>query len=203
MGKYLLGCAGIAVIGIILLVIVGAMWADNYNKLVSFKQGVRFPMGRGRKPVPATRGPGSQSCPDRLRSSRLREVDADRHRSARASVGQMKLDPNQAPTDPAKLQQFEQPKVSSATLSPAARRLGELSKSESNQNFLDLQAQLEARRTASPRPAIISIRQPKATTPQCRAFPATLWLEYRGSPPGPTPGEGRHRRSARRPFRLQ
>ncbi len=46
MGKYILGCAGLLIVGIILLVIVvGAMWADNYNKLVSLKQGRRRQVG--------------------------------------------------------------------------------------------------------------------------------------------------------------
>jgi LemA protein len=41
MGKYLLGCAGLLIVIIIVIAIAGgAMWADNYNKLVGLKQGV-------------------------------------------------------------------------------------------------------------------------------------------------------------------
>jgi LemA protein len=41
MGKYLIGCGLLLVVGIILIVVIGgAMWADNYNKLVGGRQGV-------------------------------------------------------------------------------------------------------------------------------------------------------------------
>src|SRR5271156_4307153 len=63
---------------------------------------------------------------------------------ARASVGQVKLDPNTAPTDPAKLQQFE---AAQGQLGNAISRLLVVSENypnlKANQGFLDLQAQLE------------------------------------------------------------
>jgi len=56
----------------------------------------------------------------------------------------MKLDPNQAPTDPAQLQKFEQ---AQGALGNALSRLLVVSENypdlKSNQSFLDLQAQLE------------------------------------------------------------
>jgi LemA protein len=64
--------------------------------------------------------------------------------NARASVGQVKIDPNSAPTDPAKLKEFEQ---SQGALSSALSRLLVVSERypdlKSSQNFLTLQAQLE------------------------------------------------------------
>src|SRR2546421_5532797 len=64
--------------------------------------------------------------------------------TARASVGQVKIDPNAAPTDPAKLAEFEraQGQLSSALsrLLVVAERYPEL---KATQNFQTLQAQLE------------------------------------------------------------
>src|SRR5277367_2368330 len=145
MGKYLLGCAGVAVIGIILLVIiVGATWADNYNKLVSLKQGVDAQWAevenqyeRRADLIPNLVQTVSGAA--NFEKSTLTDIVR-----ARASVGQVKLDPNQAPTDPAQLQQFEQ---AQGALGNALSRLLVVSERypdlKSNQNFLDLQAQLE------------------------------------------------------------
>lgn len=64
--------------------------------------------------------------------------------NARASVGQVKIDPNAAPKDPEQLKQFEQ---AQGQLSGALSRLLVVSERypelKSNQNFLSLQAQLE------------------------------------------------------------
>jgi len=63
---------------------------------------------------------------------------------ARASVGQIKIDPNTAPTDPAKLAQFDQ---AQGQLSSALSRLLVVVERYPNltatENFRDLQAQLE------------------------------------------------------------
>jgi LemA protein len=63
---------------------------------------------------------------------------------ARASVGQVKVDPNHAPTDPAKLAQFDQ---AQSQLSGALSRLLVVVERypdlKATQNFRDLQAQLE------------------------------------------------------------
>ncbi len=41
MGKYILGCGGLLLVGIIILaIIVGTSWAGSYNRLVSQSQGV-------------------------------------------------------------------------------------------------------------------------------------------------------------------
>src|SRR5271163_547082 len=145
MGKYLLGCAGVAVIGIVLLVVIaGAMWADSYNKLVSLKQGVDSAWAevenqyeRRSDLVPNLVQTVSGAA--NFEKSTLTEIV-----EARASVGQIKLDPSKAPTDPAQLQQFEQ---AQGALGNALSRLLVVSENypdlKSNQNFLDLQAQLE------------------------------------------------------------
>jgi LemA protein len=145
MGKYLLGCAGLVVIGIILLVIiVGAMWADSYNSLVSGKQAVDAQWAevenqyeRRADLIPNLVQTVSGAA--NFEKSTLTEIV-----QARASVGQVKLDPSQAPTDPAQLQQFEQ---AQSSLGNALSRLLVVTEHypdlKANQNFIDLQAQLE------------------------------------------------------------
>jgi LemA protein len=145
MGKYILGCLGVAVIGIVLLVvIVGAMWADSYNKLVSLRQGV----DSGWAEVENQYERRADLIPNLVQTvsgaanfekSTLTEIV-----QARASVGQIKIDPTQAPTDPAQLQKFEQ---AQGALGNALSRLLVVSERypdlKANQNFIDLQAQLE------------------------------------------------------------
>src|SRR5277367_4407835 len=145
MGKYLLGCAGVAVIGIILLVIiVGAMWADNYNKLVSLKQGVDSQWAevenqyeRRADLIPNLVNTVSGAA--NFEKSTLTEIV-----QARASVGQVKLDPNNAPNDPAKLAAFDQ---AQGQLTSALSRLMVVVERYPNltatENFRELQAQLE------------------------------------------------------------
>jgi LemA protein len=145
MGKYLLGCAGVAVIGIIILVfIVGAMWADSYNGLVKGKQAVDAQWAevenqyeRRADLIPNLVQTVSGAA--NFEKSTLTEIV-----QARASVGQVKLDPSQAPTDPAQLQKFEQ---AQSSLGNALSRLLVVTENypdlKANQNFIDLQAQLE------------------------------------------------------------
>jgi LemA protein len=145
MGKYLLGCAGLLIVGIILLVIVvGAMWADNYNKLVGLKQGVdaKWAEVENQYERRADLIPNlvqTVSGAANFEKSTLTEIT-----EARASVGQVKIDPSQAPTDPAQLQKYEQ---AQGALGNALSRLLVVSERypdlKANQNFIDLQAQLE------------------------------------------------------------
>jgi len=145
MGKYLLGCAGVAVIGIVILVVVvGAMWADNYNKLVSLKQGVdaKWAEVENQYERRADLIPNlvqTVSGAANFEKSTLTDIV-----QARASVGQVKIDPSQAPTDPAQLQKYEQ---AQGALGNALSRLLVVSERypelKANQNFIDLQAQLE------------------------------------------------------------
>jgi LemA protein len=145
MGKYLLGCAGLLIVGIILLVIVvGAMWADSYNKLVGGRQGVDAKWAevenqyeRRSDLIPNLVSTVSGAA--NFEKSTLTDIV-----QARASVGQVKIDPSTAPTDPAQLQKYE---AAQGALGNALSRLLVVSERypdlKSNQNFIDLQAQLE------------------------------------------------------------
>ena len=145
MGKYILGCGALIIIGIILLVIiVGASWADSYNKLVNLQQAVDSKWAevenqyqRRADLIPNLVNTVSGAA--NFEKSTLVEVT-----QARASVGQLKIDPSHAPSDPADLEKFQQ---AQGNLGNAISRLLVVSERypdlKADQNFIDLQAQLE------------------------------------------------------------
>ena len=102
--------------------------------------------------------------------STLTEITA-----ARASVGQVKIDPNSAPTDPAKLAAFEQ---AQGALSSALSRLLVVSERypdlKASAGFVELQAQLEGTENR------ISVERGQALTTRCRL---TIQRRYNPSPP--------------------
>jgi LemA protein len=145
MAKYVLGCVGAAVVGLIILAaILFFTGVGTYNHLVSLKQGVDGQWAEVQNQYQRR----ADLIPNLVQTV---EGAANFEKStltavvqARASVGQVKLDPNQAPTDPAKLQQFEQ---AQSSLGNALSRLLVVTENypdlKANQNFQDLQAQLE------------------------------------------------------------
>lgn len=145
MGKYLLGCGAVLIIGIIILaIVVGASWADSYNKLVGLSQGVDSKWAevqnqyqRRADLIPNLVSTVSGAA--NFEKSTLVEVT-----QARASVGQVKIDPSHAPTNQADLDKYQ---AAQNSLGGAISRLLVVSENypnlKSDQNFLDLQAQLE------------------------------------------------------------
>ncbi len=145
MGKYILGCGALLVIGIILIVvIIGATWGDNYNKLVSLQQGVDSKWAevenqyqRRADLIPNLVNTVSGAA--NFEKSTLVEVT-----QARASVGQVKIDPSHAPSTQADLDKFQ---AAQGNLGSALSRLLVVSERypdlKADQNFIDLQAQLE------------------------------------------------------------
>src|SRR3989442_3372282 len=141
MKKFALGCVGILVL---LVLIVGIGGCSSYNRLVTLSQDtdakwaqVQNQYQRRLDLIPNLVNTVSGAA--NFEKSTLTEIT-----SARASVGQVKIDKNQAPTDPAKLAEFEkaQAHLSSALsrLLVVVERYPEL---KANANFRDLQAQLE------------------------------------------------------------
>ena len=141
MQKVAAGCLGVILIGVILFVL---MAVGTYNGLVSTSQGVDSQWAQ----VQNVYQRRADLIPNLVQTvagaanfekSTLTEIT-----NARASVGQVKINPNEAPTDPAQLQQFEkaQGQLSSALsrLLVVVERYPEL---KANSNFRDLQAQLE------------------------------------------------------------
>jgi LemA protein len=143
MKKLGIGCAIVAVIGIILLVIV-AVAGGSYNRLVKLSQAVDGQWAQvqnvyQRRADLIPNLVATVSGAANFEKTTLTEIT-----QARASVGQVKIDPNTAPTDPTKLAEFDraQSQLSSALsrLLVVVERYPDL---KATANFRDLQAQLE------------------------------------------------------------
>jgi len=143
MKKLAIGCGIIVVIGVIVLIFVLAAGA-GYNQLVSRSQAVDKQWAQVQNVyqrrldlIPNLVATVSGAA--NFEKSTLTEIT-----QARASVGQLKLDPNAAPSDPAKLAEFE--KAQSALSSALSRLLVVVERYpdlKATANFRDLQAQLE------------------------------------------------------------
>ncbi|HTX21333.1 MAG TPA: LemA family protein [Candidatus Aquilonibacter sp.] len=129
----------LVVLGILVLAVGG-----SYNRLVTLSQGVDSQWAQvqnvyQRRADLIPNLVATVSGAANFEKSTLTEVTA-----ARASVGQVKIDPNSAPTDPAKLAAFDQAQgqLSSALsrLLVVVERYPDLKATE---NFQELQAQLE------------------------------------------------------------
>src|SRR5688572_8687950 len=140
MKKYGLGCAAL---GVLLVVIVLFAGCGSYNKLVGLSQNVDSKWAQVQNQyqrrfdlipnlVNTVQGAAN------FEKSTITEVT-----EARASVGQVKVDPNQAPNDAAQLEKFEraQGQLGSALsrLLVVTERYPDL---KATQNFRDLQAEL-------------------------------------------------------------
>ena len=143
MKKIGIGCGVLALLGIIVLVVV-LIAAGSYNRLVGLSQGVNNSWAQvqnvyQRRADLVPNLVATVSGAANFEKSTLTEITA-----ARASVGQVKLDPNHAPTDAAQLAEFEK---AQGALSSALSRLLVVSENypdlKATANFRDLQAQLE------------------------------------------------------------
>src|ERR1035441_1781323 len=102
MKKFAIGCGALVVLAIAALVIV-AIAGGSYNRLVKLQQGVNSQWAQvqnvyQRRADLVPNLVATVSGAANFEKSTLTEITA-----ARASVGQVKLDPNAAPSDPAKL----------------------------------------------------------------------------------------------------
>lgn len=137
--------AGVILLGLVALVVIFLLWGVRVNnKMVRLDQAVDAQWAQ----VQNVYQRRADLIPNLVKTvegaanfekSTLTEIV-----QARASVGQVQIDPNKAPTDPQKLEQFQaaQDRLSSALsrLLVVVERYPEL---RANQNFLSLQAQLE------------------------------------------------------------
>jgi LemA protein len=131
------------VIGIFILILI-AVAGGSYNRLVKLSQGVDSQWAQvqnvyQRRADLIPNLVSTVSGAANFEKSTLTEIT-----QARASVGQVKIDPGAAPTDPAKLVAFEQ---AQGQLTSALSRLMVVVERYPNltatENFRDLQAQLE------------------------------------------------------------
>src|SRR6478736_6190193 len=143
MKKLGIGCAILGGLGVIVQIIV-LMAGGSYNRLVGLSQNVNKQWAQvqnvyQRRADLIPNLVSTVSGAANFEKSTLTEVTA-----ARASVGQVKIDPNSAPNDPAKLAEFDkaQGQLTSALsrLLVVAERYPQLKATE---NFQTLQAQLE------------------------------------------------------------
>jgi len=145
MNKSVLGCLGIGALALIVLVIVGVVGGiGSYNSLVGQKQHVDRAWSdvetQYQRRADLTKNlVATVSGAANFEKSTLVEIT-----QARASVGQIKVSPNEAPATPEQMQQFE---AAQGRLGNALSRLLVVSEKypdlKSNENFLDLQTQLE------------------------------------------------------------
>jgi LemA protein len=144
MKKFGIGCGAVVIILIVILVIAGFALGGSYNRIVKLDQNVNEKWAQvqnvyQRRADLIPNLVSTVSGAANFEKSTLIAVT-----QARASVGQVRLDPNKAPTDAAQLQQFQQ---AQGQLSNALSRLLLVSEQypelKANQNFLSLQAQLE------------------------------------------------------------
>src|ERR1700733_12060926 len=130
-------------LGLLVLILI-AMAGGGYNRLVKLSQAVDSQWAQvqnvyQRRADLIPNLVATVSGAANFEKSTLTEIT-----QARASVGQVKIDPNNAPADPAKLAEFEK---AQGALSSALSRLLVVSEQypdlKANANFVDLQAQLE------------------------------------------------------------
>jgi len=143
MKKLGIGCGILAALGVLVLILI-AIAGGSYNHLVKLSQGtdsqwaqVQNVYQRRADLIPNLVATVSGAA--NFEKSTLTQIT-----EARASVGQVKVDPNSAPTDPAKLAEFDraQSQLGSALsrLLVVVERYPDL---KATANFRDLQAQLE------------------------------------------------------------
>lgn len=143
MKKLGIGCGILIVLGIGLLLMV-VLAGIGYNRLVGLSQKVDYQWAQvqtvyQRRADLVPNLVATVAGAANFEKSTLTEITA-----ARASVGQMKIDPNSAPNDPAKLAEFE--KTQGALSSALSRLLVVVERYpdlKATANFRDLQAQLE------------------------------------------------------------
>ncbi len=148
MNKFAIGCGGVLVIFVILLLVVGlgcfGWFVRTNNALVASQQNVDSKWAQvqnvyQRRADLIPNLVNTVAGAANFEKSTLTEVT-----NARASVGRVQLDPNKAPTDAKQLQEFQ---AAQGQLSNALSRLLVVTENypdlKSNQNFLSLQAQLE------------------------------------------------------------
>src|SRR5213078_742645 len=186
MNKFAIGCGGLLVIILFIVFVIGLFFWGTYNRLVTLDQNVNKKWGdvqnvyqRRADLIPNLVNTVQGAA--NFEKSTLTEVT-----NARASVRRVQIDPNHAPTDAAKLQEFQ---AAQGQLSNALSRLLVVSERypelRATQNFQNLQAQLEGTENR------ISVERGNFNTAvqeyntAVRTFPTTLFAGMLGFPPRP------------------
>ena len=186
MNKFALGCGGLLVILVFILIVCGLALMGSYNRLVGLGQSVDAQWAQ----VQTVYQRRADLIPNLVNTvagaanfekSTLTEVT-----NARASVGRVQLDPSKAPTDAKQLQEFQ---AAQGQLSNALSRLLVVAENypqlKATENFQGLQAQLEGTENR------ISVERNKFNTTvqtynvAVRSFPTNLIAGMFGFAPRP------------------
>jgi LemA protein len=144
MKKWALGCGILVVVVVFVVIIFALAGVGGYNRLVKLSQQVDSSWAQvqnvyQRRADLIPNLVSTVSGAANFEKSTLTDIT-----QARASVGQVKIDPNSAPTDANKLAEFDR---AQGQLTSALSRLLVVSERypdlRANSNFLELQAQLE------------------------------------------------------------
>ena len=186
MNKFAIGCGGLVVILIFILIVGGLAVGGLYNRLVKSQQEVDRTWAQvqnvyQRRADLIPNLVSTVSGQANFEKSTLEAVT-----NARASVGRVQLDPNKAPSDAAQLQKFQE---AQGQLSTALSRLLVVSENypqlRANEGFLTLQAQLEGTENR------ISVERGNFNTAvqsyniAVKSFPANLFAGMFGFAPRP------------------
>lgn len=144
MNKGLLGCVGVGAILLFIVLVGGCAVAASYNRLVPLQQRVDQSWAQVQN-VYQRRADLIPNLVNTVQgAANFEKLTLTEVTNARASVGRVQIDPNHAPTDAAKLQEFQ---AAQGQLSNALSRLLVVSERypelRATQNFQSLQAQLE------------------------------------------------------------
>src|SRR5580692_7454275 len=107
MNKFAIGCGAVAVVVIFIVVVAGLALMGGYNRLVRQSQGVNSAWANVQNDYQRRADLVPNLVQTVSGAANFEKSTLTAVTQARASVGQIKLDPNQAPTSQAQLQQFE------------------------------------------------------------------------------------------------
>jgi len=186
MNKIAIGC-GAVLAGLLLIAVIGGIaLAGSYNRLVGLQQGVDSQWAQVQNVYQRRADLIPNLVSTVAGAANFEKSTLIAVTQARASVGQVKLDPSKAPTDAAQLEQFQaaQGRLSNALsrLLVVVERYPEI---KANQNFLGLQAQLEGteNRISVERGKFNEIVQAYNTA--VRRFPTNIFAGMFGFQPRP------------------
>lgn len=144
MNRFFLGCGGILLIVVLIAVIIAIALAGSYNRLVKLDQSVNQSWAQVQN-VYQRRADLIPNLVNTVQgAANFEKSTLIAVTNARASVGRVQIDPNKAPQSAQQLEQFQ---AAQGQLSNALSRLLVVSERypelRANQNFQELQAQLE------------------------------------------------------------
>ena len=186
MNRIAIGCGAVLAALLLIAVIGGIALAGSYNRLVGLQQGVDSQWAQVQNVYQRRADLIPNLVSTVAGAANFEKSTLIAVTQARASVGQVKLDPSKAPTDAAQLEQFQaaQGRLSNALsrLLVVVERYPEI---KANQNFLGLQAQLEGteNRISVERGKFNEIVQAYNTA--VRRFPTNIFAGMFGFQPRP------------------